>query len=254
MPAFAFVPARMSSTRLPGKPLRRLAGKPALQHLLERLQLTTRCQGVVLCTTTNASDDVLVDLAQHVGVHVYRGSEQDLLERYRGAAKRLGVDLIVNVDGDDILLDPEQVDDAVGHLERTGADFLTFRGLPFGAAPTGVGVRALEKVCQMKTEADTATGWGRFFDREDLFHVEHIDVQDPALRHPELRLTLDYPEDLQVFEAIYAALYRSAPLRLREVLRFLERHPEVVAINANLAARYWAHFNTQASRPPKRTG
>ncbi len=254
MPAYVFVPARMTSTRFPGKPLRQLAGKPTIQHLLERIQLTTRCQAVVLCTTTNSSDDVLVGLAEQIGVRVYRGSEQDLLERYRGAAERFAVDRIVNVDGDDILVDPEQIDGAVGHMERTGADFLTFQGLPFGAAPVGVSVRALERVCQMKTETDTATGWGRFFDRPNLFHVEHVDVQDSALRHPEFRLTLDYPEDFQVFEAIHAALYRSAPLRLREVLRFLERHPEVVAINANLADRYWAHFNTQASRPSKRTG
>ena len=252
--AFVFVPVRMASTRLPEKPLRHIAGKPVLQHLLERVRLSVRCVDVVLCTTTNPADEVLVDLAKRVGVRWYRGSEEDLLERFRRAAEGVGANLIVNVDGDDLLVDPEQVDEAVAHLERTGADFLTFRGLPFGAAPVGVKVAALETVCRMKTETDTATGWGRFFEQVDGFRIEHVEVQDPALRHPELRLTLDYPEDFRVFEAIYAALYQSAPLRLRDIVHFLEQHPEVAAINANLTQRYWTHFEAHSPGSRKRQG
>ena len=242
---FVFVPARVTSSRLPAKALRPLAGKPALRHLLERLKLSRMPAGVVLCTTHDAADDPLVDLAKETGVHWYRGSVDDLLDRYWQAARSFGVDVIVNVDGDDIFVDPEQVDEIISHYERTGADFITYSGLPFGAAPIVVSSSALETVCRFKRGTNTATGWARYFERPDLFHIERIEVRDPRLRHPGIRLTLDYPEDLQMFDAIYSALYRSSPLRLRDVLGFLEQHPEIVAINANLTDQYWSHFEAQ---------
>jgi len=114
-----FIPVRLGSSRLPGKALLDLAGKPALAHLIERLQLARVPEFVVVCTTTDSGDDPVEDLSRSVGARVFRGSRDDLLARFLGAARAENVDLIINVDGDDILVDPEQVD-VVGRVLLEG--------------------------------------------------------------------------------------------------------------------------------------
>gem|GEM_PF-6422041 len=92
--------------------------------------------------------------------------------------------------------------------KESNADFVTCEGLPFGAAPVGIKVEALKSVCSWKTETRTDTGWGKYFTDSGLFKVEVLNIQDEELRHPEIRLTLDYPEDYAVFKAIFDELYR----------------------------------------------
>jgi len=148
-----FIPVRLESTRLPGKALLNLAGKHAIEHLFDRAKLAKLPSLVVLCTTTKQEDDPLQRLAKENGIHCFRGSELDLLERLRDAATHYQVDLIVNVDGDDILVDPELVDNVANCLLRTGADFVRYDRLPLGAAPIGIKTQALKKVCELKEES-----------------------------------------------------------------------------------------------------
>src|SRR5438876_12351415 len=101
-----FIPVRLDSSRLPGKALLEIMGKPVIQHLVERLKLASSPDLIVICTSIDPADDPLVRVADESGVRVFRGSKEDLLERYRQAALKNRVDLIVSVDGDDILVDP----------------------------------------------------------------------------------------------------------------------------------------------------
>lgn len=243
-----FIPVRLDSTRLPGKALLDLNGKPAIEHLVERLKLAHSPDLIVICTSKEATDDALDGVARAIGAELFRGSKHDLLERFHQAAIAHRVELIVNVDGDDILVDPEQVDAVAALLQKSGADFVKCEGLPFGAAPVGIRAEALARACAIKEETETATGWSRFFADDKLYRTEILKVEDEELRHPEIRMTLDYEEDYLFFKAVFGELYRAGrPVRLREALRLILGRPDISALNAGLEERYWAHFNSGIS-------
>ena len=242
-----FIPVRLDSTRLPRKALLEIAGKPALQHLIERLKLAQSPDLLVICTTTDPEDEPLQRIADATGVELFRGDKDDLLERFRAAAEHYQVDLIINVDGDDLLVDPEQVDAVAELLKDSGADFVKCEGLPFGAAAIGLRAEALASVCARKSETDTATGWGAFFANDASIKTRTLVVDDPELRHPEIRMTLDYEEDLQFFSAVFEELARQGkPNRLREALGLINSRPDIRALNSGLDEKYWAHFHSQA--------
>ena len=246
LPSIAvFIPVRLDSTRLPRKAMLDIEGKPAIVHLIERLQLSSLPQQIVLCTTTESTDDELDGVANACGIRLCRGSKEDLLKRYHQAVTENGVDLIVNVDGDDILIDPEQVDQVAQSLLTTGADLVKCEGLPFGAAPLGVTAQALHRVCAAKDDNDTSTGWSRFFTDSAEFRIETLVIDEPALRHPEIRMTLDYDEDYLFFKAVFHELYRPGePVRLRDAIRVILSRPDIRELNAGLDEKYWAHFNS----------
>jgi len=243
-----FIPVRLDSTRLPRKALLEIAGKPALQYLIERLKLAQSPDVIVICTTTDPDDAPLQSIADATGVELFRGNKDDLLERFHAAAEHHQVDLIINVDGDDLLVDPEQVDAVAQLLEESRADFVKCEGLPFGAAAIGLRAEALASVCARKNQTDTATGWGTFFANDASLQTQTLVIDDPELRHPEIRMTLDYEEDFQFFQAVFEELARQGkPNRLREALRLITSRPDIQALNSGLDEKYWAHFNSQAA-------
>src|SRR5919108_3261124 len=115
------VQARMTSTRLPGKVLLDLAGRPMLERQLERLSACERADEIVLAVTTNPDDEPLVDLARRLGLRCHRGSEHDVLARYAGAAREAGAGLVVRVTSDCPLADAGEVDVVVAELEERRA-------------------------------------------------------------------------------------------------------------------------------------
>jgi len=248
MTTAVFIPVRLDSTRLPQKALREIAGKPALQYLIERLKLAQSPDLIVICTTTEPGDAPLQSLADAAGVELFRGDKDDLLARFHAAAEHYQVGLIINVDGDDLLVDPEQVDAVAQLLKDSGADFITCEGLPFGAAAIGIRAEALASVCARKSQTDTATGWGAFFANDASLKTRTLVIDDPELRHPEIRMTLDYEEDFQFFSAVFAELARQGkPNRLREALALITSRPDIQALNSGLDEKYWAHFHSQAA-------
>jgi spore coat polysaccharide biosynthesis protein SpsF len=227
----------MKSSRLPKKALLKIKGKPTIEHLIERAKAAKLPQIVVLCTSTHPDDEVLVKIAQKNNIEAFRGSPDDKLDRYLKAAEYFGIDFFVNVDGDDILCDPELIDKTFVHFMKTGADYIGWRGLPVGAAPVGVKTEALAKVCELKEETDTEV-WGGYFTESGLFKVEFLDAPE-ELRRPEYRMTLDYPEDLRFFRAVFDHLYSPGKIiSLREVVRLLERNPDITKINQGVQKAY----------------
>ncbi len=147
-----FIPVRTKSTRLPNKALLKIKGKPVIEHLIDRVKIARLPDLIVLCTTTNPEDEVLIEIAQRNNIGYFQGNEKDILDRYLQAALKYKVDFIVNVDGDDIFCDPEYIDKVIEVFVKNSADFIKCEGLPFGAAPNGVKVKALRKVYQLKKE------------------------------------------------------------------------------------------------------
>jgi len=114
------VQARMTSTRLPGKVLRPVLGKPLLEYQIERLQRVRRADELIIATTTKDTDQPIVDLAERLGIKVFRGSEEDVLSRYFYAAQENDLDVVVRITSDCPLIDPVVIDRVISaFLDKT---------------------------------------------------------------------------------------------------------------------------------------
>lgn len=237
MKTAVFITVRMKSTRLPKKALLKIKGKTTIEHLIDRVKSAKLPDLIVLCTSIRPDDKILVEVAERNNVAAFKGSPEDKLDRYLQAAKKYEVDFIVNVDGDDILCDPGLIDKTIEHYKKTGADCVFWKGFPIGAVPTGIKTDALKKVCQIKAEKDTEV-WGKYFTDTGLFKVEYVEADD-ELKHPEFRMTLDYPEDFEFFKAVFNKLYSPSNIfTLREIVALLKREPAIARINAAVQKKY----------------
>lgn len=215
--------ARMGSTRLPGKVLKPLAGKPMIQWIIERLQSCQRADILILATSTLAQDRPLVDLAEKLGVSVFRGSETDVLDRYYQCALEHHLDYIVRATGDNPFVDPEACDQLVGFYFSQQLDYATISTEPEDGYPLGVGVEifsfsALEK------------SWQEGHAPHHREHVNEYILETPATfkqarmpappekRAPELSLTVDTPEQFASAEEVYSDYLRQYPSQLVPVV------------------------------------
>ena len=141
-----FIPIRLSNTRLPQKAMKLVNGKPIITYLIERLLSAKKIRNVIICTTTNESDDPLVNLLKKFNVKVFRGNEKDILIRYLDAARKFETNFIVSVDGDDVYTDTDYVDEIVSIYEKINYDYIDMIEFPFGIASVGIRTSALEKI------------------------------------------------------------------------------------------------------------
>jgi spore coat polysaccharide biosynthesis protein SpsF len=230
--------ARMTSTRLPGKVLKPVLGKPLLEYQIERLRRVAHADELVIATTTNASDDVLVDFCRQHGVKVYRGSEMDVLSRYYGAATESGADVVVRVTSDCPVIDPAVVDQVIVHYldHRDEYDYVSntqVRSFPRGMDAEVFSMGALE----------SAYHEGRLeYEREHVTpflyrHPERFKVGQWVFREDrgDERWTVDTPEDLELVRRIIEALYPRKPeFTLVDILELLDRHPGWRQINTHI--------------------
>jgi len=201
-----------SSSRLPEKHLKIINNKPAIMQLINRLRFAKKIRNIVVCTTTDKSDDKLVDYLQKNDIVFFRGSEKDVLARFLDAAKYFQTDIIIDVEGDKIYTDPAYVDKIVEIMENGKIDFVigshsqTFDPMDHfvhGVIPAGVRVNALEKLCSIKKSNDTETGYKEFFTSSELFTKYYLNPEDVPNESKKIRLTLDYEEDLKLANQIF---------------------------------------------------
>lgn len=224
-----FVTVRTSSSRLLKKALLEICGKKTIEYVIERAKKSAEKDIVVLCTSTNKEDDVLVDIAKKHSIQFFRGSEKDKLGRWSGAARKFGVDFFVTADGDDLLYDPELMDLAFKQSERTKADFIEAGSeVICGAFTYGIKSDALYKVCGIKDTDDTEMMWVYFKDT-GLFKVEKLEC-DSVFKRGDIRLSMDYPEDFVFFKTVFKH-FKGKYFNVRDVIKYLDRNPDVIKIN-----------------------
>lgn len=244
----AVIPARLGSERFAGKQLQDICGRPALHHLFDRV---TACRhiadrrDVVLCTTEEASDDPLIPVVEAYGCSVYRGPTDDLIRRLSDAMAAHGLDIAVQADGDNTLVATEYINRCVDRLLADPLlDIVSTVGLPLGVNTKSFTRRAMDKVVSAYRSDKNDTGYMHFFTKSGLCNSQEITAQGPEHVHETARLTIDYEEDLSMIRRIFEALYRPGEIfSLAELVSFLNRHPEIVAINSHIATEYWRRFN-----------
>ena len=237
---------RLKSTRLPKKLLLHIEDRPVLAHMFDRIKQCGRVDEIILCTSTNPQDAPLEDLAKAEKISVFRGHEDDVLKRLYDASIAFGLDYILSITCDCPLVDPVYADKMVGTFEATDADLIFALDLPHGAYSWGIKPSALKKVLEIKDTADTEV-WGRYFTDTDLFNVHYMPIENAFHRQPELRMTLDYPEDFEFFKAVFAHLYRPKKFfSLDDILHLLKQHPEITELNRHCEATYKKRWTKQS--------
>lgn len=233
-----FVQARMGSTRLPGKVLKPVLGKPLLEFLVERLRQAKEIADVVILTTTQPADDAIAQFCQQRGIACLRGSEDNVLERYYQAALKRRPDAIVRVTADCPLIDPEILDQVVRKFKELSPTIDFVANTLEGTYPRGLDVevfsfQALEKAFQeahFPEEFEHVTVY--FYRYPKLFRLKNVAYPVSLRQH---RWTVDTPEDLALVTLILEHLYPDNPhFRLRDVLGLLQQHPTWNQLNAHI--------------------
>jgi spore coat polysaccharide biosynthesis protein SpsF len=236
-----FITARLKSTRLPGKVLLPLSGQPMLAAMIRRLRTQPFYDRMAICTSDLAADDPLAELAESVGEDCFRGDPADVLRRIRDASHAHDVDTIVSATADNPLVDPGWARRLVEYHLKNSADYGRISGLPFGTFCYTLSRSALDKACEIKEAEDTEV-WGGYFTETGLFRTVTLEVDDPAVRRPDIRLTVDMPEDYELMTRIFAALDRPGKtFSLADVVRFLDDNPDIATLNR--------HITQQAPKP-----
>lgn len=239
-----FITARIGSTRLPGKHLLPICGKPVIEHMITRVKHAHYPKLFVLCTTVLPEDDVFEEIAYRCNIEIFRGHPTDILQRWLDTADHFKADYFISAEADDVFCDPKYIDVIARELEIDEYDYITCKGLPFGVTPTGIKVSALRKICAIKDDDDTQ-GQERFFTKTGLFNVKNIQVEDSELKQPDIRMTLDYLEDYDFFRTIFEHLYTPGGFfALEEILQLLKSHTDIARINEKMQEKYMQRYDS----------
>jgi len=199
------IEARMTSSRLPGKVLMNADGKPMLKHLTDRLKKVSSIDGIVLATTINSADDLLVDFAKNEAISFYRGSEDDVMHRVIEAAKSVSADIVVEITGDCPLIDPDIIEQTIQMFIHNDVDYVSniqIPSYPIGMDSQVFKINTLEKSFKMTNNPlDHEHVTKHIRENPQIFSQIHL-VAPPKLWWPELALTLDEDDDYKLLKKI----------------------------------------------------
>jgi len=231
----AVVQARMTSTRLPGKVMKKIIDKPMIYYLLERLKYAKGIDKIVVATTTNRTDDVLAKYVESLGVDVFRGSENDVLDRFYKTALKYNPTHIARVTGDCPLIDPQIVNKLISFYIKEKIDYAGLRpkfaeGLDFSIL-TFDALKTIWESAEMESEREHVTLYIRNNKKNFKFKKLKKKRDDS-----DYRITVDEPEDFEVVKSIFEALYEKNryPFGFSEIKKFLDNHPEIMNKNKDI--------------------
>lgn len=232
----AILQARVSSTRLPGKVLRPILGVPMLERQLERLASLKAIDRLMVATSVEKSDMPIVQLCRTLGVDCFRGSLDDVLDRYYHAAEQLDPETVVRLTGDCPLADPEIIDAGIRYFLEHSYDYVSNimdRTFPVGLDFEVFRYQSLEtawREARLPSEREHVTPFIK--NRPERFHIGHF-KNDVDLSHH--RWTVDEPEDFKFVASVYEALYPGNPrFSMDDILDLLAQHPELSEINYHI--------------------
>ncbi|OLD33002.1 MAG: hypothetical protein AUI61_01750 [Thaumarchaeota archaeon 13_1_40CM_2_39_13_2] len=246
MNCIIFLTVRTASSRLPKKALLEIDHKPLIKILIDRIRTCENVKDIVVCTTTHESDDNLVRLLKDDNIEIFRGDNKDILNRLYLAAKKYGVDQFVVVEGDDVFCEPVLIDETCRKLSENKFDFLYWENLPFGVSPLGIKMRKLEKLMQAKKTKVAETGWGKFIIGSRFFNVGKLRPRNKKWIRPDIRLSVDYPQDFELIKKIYENL--PSQFSLTDIIELFNKNPEWQKINESVKEKYKQNFEKKMTK------
>jgi len=227
----ALLQARCSSSRLPGKVLKPILGKPMLLHQIERLSNSQMIDKLVVATSNDISDDAIEKMCLDNNIEVFRGDLNNVLDRFYQCTKSFKPDHVVRLTGDCPLADWQIIDDMIQYYVDKKLDYMaTSLKFPDGLDVEVMTMKALAEAKYHATLPSELEHVTQYINKKSIkFKIEYFDF-DKDLSH--LRWTVDEPEDFVLVEKIYQALYEINPLFLtNDILDLLKRQPELTRIN-----------------------
>lgn len=229
------ITARMASTRLPGKVMRKLAGKSVFAHHVQRMKNVSGLDGIFLATSGDLNNRGLIEEAESLGCGWYAGAEQDIIERHEKLCERENADAFIRVTCDCPLFDFESASRYVEIFKQEYFDYIYVSNMTMiqGTLAELVSYNAIREVHKHYRGAAIT-----MYIKENLdkFKTKGIAI-DTDLCRPEYRLTLDEVSDLELLEHVYESLYKDKPLDLREVYVWLDDNPQIAKINAHVGIK-----------------
>ena len=234
MSIVAIIQARMSSTRLPHKVLMKLGEKPVLGNIVDRIYESKMVNKIVVATSTEPTDNEIEVFCKREGIECFRGSLENVLERFFFCAKKYNAETIVRLTGDNALVDPSILDEGLQIFHSVMPDYLWYKKrLPIGMVFEIFRASALEQAYKEATDDECkehVTPYIRM--NPQIFNVvNYIDEQDAD--HSDLRFTLDSLEDYEFIKKIYES-FTNNKFSYQDILDVLDEHPEWKQINAKV--------------------
>lgn len=233
------ITARMKSSRLPGKVMLKICGKPVLELMLERVKQSKTLDKIVVATSSEKSNDIIVELCDKIGIECVRGPEDDLVARCKIVCDKIKPKVIVKMGADSILIDPQVIDKIVNVFLNTNYDFVSNYGIP-KTYPEGCTADVysssslIEAFQEAKKPSEREHITPFFWNRKEKYRLFQVDYKKDISNY---RLSLDYKEDYIVIKSIYEALYKkNSFFNLEDIIEWLNLHPDIIKINAHIPA------------------
>mgnify|MGYP001604180621 FL=1 len=232
----------MGSERLPGKPLREIAGRPLLGHLLDRVRQVRNIDGIIVATPESTENDCIETLCKREGASSFRGAEDDVLGRMLGALEEMDATIGIEVYGDGPLIDPAMIEECLEIFRKEGPYDLVGNDMkatyPSGMYTEVFSVAALRSTAE-RTNDPAIREDGTLFLRQhpEIYKVKNIEAEG-LLRRPEIHLDVDTTCDVGVIEAILRHFLPRKDYTLEEILTFLDAHRDIAESNRHTYRRW----------------
>jgi len=234
----AIIQARMGSTRLPGKVLMDIAGETMLARVIHRTRMANNITAIVVATTTAPSDDAIVRECERLGVECFRGSEDNVLDRYYHAGQSLGADTICRITSDCPLIDPGLIDRVIESHQSSGADYTS--NILFRTFPRGLDVEVFSFEClkiawsEAREPHERAHVTPFIYQRPNRFRLNNVRAERDWSRY---RWTVDTQEDLETVQRICGAFGDDDTFSWKVALSLVESRPERFALNSRIVQK-----------------
>lgn len=232
------IQARMDSSRLSGKILLQACGKSFLEHLLERVSQSKKLHKIVVATTINENDNKIQHLCDNLGYECFRGSEDDVLSRYKTTADAINADVVVRLTGDNPCIDPLLIDKTVDKFLNSDYDYVSTCCPMPRTYPEGYTVEVFSSVTLDEVNREAIKPSDRehvtFFiwNQPERYKIHRLDYHKDLSKY---RLTLDYPEDYFVIKSVFEGLYqKNLFFTMEEVIEWLDAHSEITKVNSHI--------------------
>lgn len=246
----AVIQARLGSSRLPGKTMLSICGKPLLIQMVERVSYSKKINEIVVATTNNTEDNIIYELCKKTNIKVYRGDENDLLARHYFAGRVYGADAIVKIPSDCPLIDASIIDKVIEHFVNSYPNYDFVSNLHPPTYPDGNDVEimkmsVLEEAWQNATkdyEREHTTPY--IWDNPSKYKIGNV-VWDTGYNYSNShRWTIDYEEDYAFIRKVYSELYpKKQNFTLYDILTLLHANPYIAEINSKYLGKYWYDNN-----------
>ena len=240
------IQARMSSTRLPGKVMLPILGKPLLVRMVERVAASELAGQIVVATSTNHDDDEIEKLCIREKIKCFRGHLTDLLDRHYQSGKKFGADAVVKIPSDCPLIDPKVIDKVLRFYLNNSEKYDFVSNLHPATYPDGNDVEIISFGALEKTWKEADKNFERehttpyIWENPDKFNIANIEWETGLDYSTSHRWTIDFEEDYILIKNIYEELYPNNPtFSLNEILDLLKRKPEIAKINRKYLGSYW---------------